>query len=154
MGQRRLLGGARKLRKRIRIRLDAVVLIQLGQVGRDLLGLGKAGIPVLGHGFRDRHRLQGQPVERCAVKLAGRDDRLPPADEHPQAELVALGALDLLELAEPARHRERAAFDQHRIGGIGAGFPGALQKVSEQVGRRMVHKRSRCVRWPLMSLSI
>jgi hypothetical protein len=70
-----------------------------------------------------------------------------PADEYPQAEVVALGALDLLELAEPPRHRERAALDQHRIGGIGAGLLGALQKVSEQVGRRMVHKRSRCVRW-------
>ena len=53
---------------------------------------------------------------------------------------MALGALDLLELAEAPRHGERAALDQHRIGGIGAGFPGALQKVGQQVGWRTVHK--------------
>jgi hypothetical protein len=46
---------------------------------------------------------------------------------------VAFGALDLLELAEAPRHRERAALDEHGIGGIGAGFAGALQEVAEQV---------------------
>jgi hypothetical protein len=84
-------------------------------------------------GLGDRHRLQGQTVERGAVELAGRDDRLPPADEHPQPEVVALGALDLLELAEPARHRKRAALHQHRVGGIGASLPGPLQEVAQQV---------------------
>ena len=51
------------------------------------------------------------------------------AQEHPQAEVAAFGALDVFGLAEAPRDRQRRAGDQHRIRRIGAGGAGAGNEV-------------------------
>ena len=57
--------------------------------------------------------------------------RLPTKTRKP--EVLALGALQLLELAEPARMADRGALDQQRVGGVGAGALGAADQVGEEI---------------------
>ena len=106
------------------------------QVERDRIrrrgGVGETGIGVLGHHPRHRHGALGQ-----SVKLAGSivldETWRPAAQEHPQPEVAAFGALDVLGLAQPALHRQRRAGDQHRIGRIRAGRAGTGDQVGEKV---------------------
>ena len=83
--------------------------------------------------LRDRERVLDQPLQARRPEVAGRDDCLAPADEHPKAQIGALGALDFLQFAEPAGGALAGALDQHRIGGIGARLPGAGDQVVEKV---------------------
>ena len=133
-GERRILGRRGELGQRLGAGLLAVVEIELGQLARDLVGIGEPGIAVLRHRPGDRQRVLDQALQARAVEIAGRDHRLAAADEHPQAEVAALRALDLLELAEPPGRAEAGALDQHRIGGIGAGLP-ARARSGRRAGR-------------------
>jgi hypothetical protein len=64
-----------------------------------------------------------------------RDHRLTLAEEDAQPEIVALRPLELLGLAEALGMRDRRAFEQHGVGGVGAGPPGAGDQVTENVER-------------------
>ena len=57
------------------------------------------------------------------------------ANRLPEAQIMALRALELLGLAEASGMRQRGALEQHRIGSIGAGPPGAPDKVLQQIDR-------------------
>ena len=83
-------------------------------------GLGEAGVRVLGHDLGHRDRALGQCGEPGGIDGGGGDDGGLLAEEHAQAEVVALGPLDVLGLAEAALHGERGAGDQHGIGGVGS----------------------------------
>jgi len=65
--------------------------------------------------------------------VRGRDDRLSLPDEDAQPEVLALGALELLELAEPAGMADRGALDEDRVGGVGAGRARLRDEVGEEV---------------------
>ena len=96
-------------------------------------GVGQAGVGILGHHPRHRHGALGQLLEAGGIHRAGRDDGGPLAQEHPQPEVAAFRALDVLGLAQPALHRQRGAGDQHRIRRIGPGGAGAGDQVGEEV---------------------
>src|SRR6266446_5764911 len=64
-------------------------------------------------------------AEHGGRAVARRHHRLPLPDQHAQPEILALRALQLLDLAEAAGVRQRDAVEQHGVGGIRAGLPGA-----------------------------
>ena len=107
--------------------------VEIGPVAGDLVGLGEPAERVLGHGARHRQGALDQLGERLRRAVARRHDRLPPADEDAQAEVLALRALELLDLAEAPGMRQRDALEQHRVGGIGAGLAGAGDEILQQV---------------------
>jgi len=76
--------------------------------------------------FRDgaghRHGARDEFVEGRRGAVARRDDRLLLADQHAQAEVLALRALELLGLAEPSRMRQRGAGDRDRVRGVRPGL--------------------------------
>ena len=96
---------------------------------------------VLGHGARHRDRALDEFLEHLRRAVAARHHRLPLADQHPQPEILAFRAFELLGLAEPARVRQRDALDHHRIGRIGP-LPQARARSDRAAGRC----RSRCRR--------
>ena len=105
-----------------------------GRARRDLLGLGEAGIAVLGHGPA-RSPPRARPGGRGRARRARRSRRSPAAGRRTRA-----GRDRGSRRARPSRacrgRRVAAsarALDEHRVGGIGAGFPGPLQKVAQQV---------------------
>ena len=96
-------------------------------------GVGEARVGILGHHPRHRHGALGQFLEAGGIHGAGRDHGRPLPQEHPQPEVAAFRALDVLGLAQPALHRQRRAGDQHRIRRIRAGRAGAGDQVGEEV---------------------
>ncbi len=92
-------------------------------------GVGQPGIWVLRHHTRHRHGTFGQFLEAGRVHGAGRHDRRMLAQEHPQAEVAAFGALDVFRLAEAPCDGQGGAGDQHRIRRISAGGAGAGDEV-------------------------
>ena len=100
---------------------------------RDLCRIGDPAKRVLGNGAGHRHRPLDQPLQRLGRAVGRRYDRLLTADEHPEAEIVPFRAFELLGLAEPPRMRQRGAFEQHRIGGIGTGPARPRDQILQQV---------------------
>ena len=133
MGERRLLGHGRLAGERVRLRFLAVVEIQDRIVAGDAIGLGEPGMRILGDRSRDRQRALDQPLQARPRAIARGHDRLPPADEHAQAEIGAFRALDILELAQAPARRLAAALDQHGVGRIGAGASGPGQEIGQKV---------------------
>ena len=69
-------------------------------------GLGQAGVGVLGHHLGHCDGALGQGGEAGRVQRGGRHDGGALAQEHAQAKVAALGALDVLGFAQPALHAE------------------------------------------------
>jgi len=97
-----------------------------------LSAVGKTGVPVHGRGAGHRHR----PLRQrggLAFGVVGGDQRLASADQHPQAEVVALRPLGFLDrsLAQLDRKRHRA--HRHRVGGVGSGAPRRLDQPRGQI---------------------
>ena len=128
-----LLGGARPFDQYLGSGLLRVEHVEGGPLAGDLAGLGEAAIGVLGHRLGHGHRALDEFVERLCRAIARRHDRLLPADQDPQPEIVALGAFELLGLAEPAAMRQGGALEQHRIGGLGAGALRPTDQVVQQI---------------------
>ena len=83
-------------------------------------------IRVLRH--HPRHRdgaLRELARSRAGSSGGGGDDGGALAHEHPQAEIAALGPLDMLGLARAGAAPRASAGDQHRVRRIGPGAPGA-----------------------------
>ena len=133
MGERCFLGDGGLSGQRLGGGLLAVVQIQARKLTGDLIGVGDPGVGVFGHRPRDRDRPLDQPVQARPPEVAGGHDRLPPADEHAQAEIAALRALDVVELAQAPGGRLAAAFDQEGIRGIGAGPAGPRQQCAQKI---------------------
>jgi len=102
----------------------------------DFGGIGDATIRVLGNGTGHRHRALDERCKCVSLTVGRRYDGLLPADEYPEAEIVALGAFELLGLAQTPRVRQRGAFEQHSIGGIGTGTTRPSDQILQQVKRR------------------
>ena len=64
--------------------------------------------------------------------VVGGDDGLALADDDAQAEIEALGAFELFDLAQTLAVRQRDAVDQHGVGLIGAGALGAADEVAQE----------------------
>ena len=120
-GERRLLGGARVPLERADVRERRVDQVEVGKLVRQQRRVGEAGVGVLGRDARHRDRALGERVRAIALHVVGRDDRLPPADQHAQAHVVAFGALGFLDLAVAHLDRERDRAHRDRVGGVRAG---------------------------------
>ncbi len=131
--QRGLLGGAGALDQGLGARLLGIEHVEDRPVAGDLVGVGQPAKRVLGHRLRHRQRALDQFGEHLGRPVARRHHRLPLANEDAQPEVLAFRALQLLGLAEAAGVRQRDALDQHRVGGIGAGFLGAGDEILQQV---------------------
>ena len=120
---------------------DGIEQIELGKVVREQRGIGEADIFVVGRDARHRHRAFGQPRNAVAADVVGRDHRLAPADQHPQADIVALGALGFLDTAVTHLDALRDAAHGDRIGGVRAGAPGGLdQALGQRRQRRLIEQ--------------
>ena len=106
--------------------------VEIGPAPRQLLLRGKAAIGILGHGMRHRDCAFDEFVDPRRIALVRRHGCLSLADEDTQAEIVALGALELLDPAEALRVRQRRALEQDGVGGIGAGAARAADQVAEK----------------------
>ena len=120
------------------ISVSALGLVRIEHVERrpvlrDLAGVGEAANGSSGHRARHRDRALDQFVEHLRRAVARRHHRLLLADQHPQPEILALRAFELLGLAEPAGMRQRDALEHHRIGRIGAGPQRAPDQIVQQV---------------------
>jgi len=102
---------------------------------RDLGGVGDAAMRVLGHGAGHRDRALDERGECLGRTVGRRRDGLLPADEHPEAEIVALRTFELLGLAQTLRVGQRDAFEQHGVGGISAGAARPPDQILQEVER-------------------
>src|SRR5271167_2694603 len=84
------LGGARPLDQYLGVGLLRVEHVERGPAAGDLVGLGEAAIGILRHRLGHRHGALDEFAERLRRTVARRHDRLLPADENPQAEVLAL----------------------------------------------------------------
>ena len=82
------------------------------------LGGRKAGIGILGRFARHRQAALDQRRQRFVRQVGRGDGRRALADEQAQADLLAFGAADALELAEAHLHARRALADIERVGGV------------------------------------
>ena len=76
---------------------------------------------VLRRDARHRDRALGERIRAVAAHVVGRDHGLPLADQHAQADVVALGALALLDRAVAHLDRLRDRAHRDRIGRVRAG---------------------------------
>ena len=127
--QRGFLAGARLRDQRRVVGFAGVDEVEVGPGCGELFGSGETAPFVFRHGARHRDGAVGQFVERAVAEIGRRDDRLLPADEGTQAEILAFLAFELLDLAEPQRMRQRGRAYQHGVGGVGAArFGGGDQR--------------------------
>ncbi len=118
--QTRRLGAQRAILEHGDRRQLGIEQIELGLRPRQQGRIGKAGELVLGRDLRHRHRALGERRD-VARDVVGRDHRGAAADEHAQPDVVAFGALRLLDGAFAHADVQRHRAHRHRIGGIGAG---------------------------------
>ncbi len=133
--ERRFLGRLGARDQRLGGRLLGIASVEIGEFPRDLAWLGNAAIGILRHDTRHRDGALDQRAQRLRRAIVRRDDRLALAEEDAQAEIVTLGALELLGLAETLGMGDGGAFDEHRIGGVGAGAASARDDIGEKVER-------------------
>ena len=96
-------------------------------------GVGEAGPGVLRQQPGGGHRVLGQGPQRRPIGAGrgGRGDAA--ADQHPQAELARLLALEILERTQAPGELRLVALDQEGVGGIGAAAPRGGEGGIEQV---------------------
>jgi hypothetical protein len=128
-----LLGGLGALDQQLGAWLDRVEHVERRPLTCELLGVGQAAKRVLRHRPGHRQGALDQLGEHFRRAVARRHNRLLFADQHAQTEILALRAFQLLDLTEPPGVRQRCAFEQHRIGRIGAGFSGSADQILQQV---------------------
>ena len=134
--ERRSLGferAALEFRGRGHVRIEQ---IEIGEVAREQCGIGKADIFVVGRDARHRNRSLGKLGHGIAAGVVGRDHRLAPADQHAQADIVALGTFGFLDAAVADLDALRDATHGDRIGRIRAGALGSLHQPLREIGER------------------
>ena len=113
-----------------RVRFAARPRVEVGQVAaHQQFGGREPGIGIFGRFARP------SPCARSTKRRAPRREKSDDAtladrwpEEDAQADLLAFGALDVLELAEAHLHAARAVADVDGVGGVGAGVRGALDE--------------------------
>ena len=131
--ERGILGRPGALDQGLGARLVGIEHVEGRPVLRDLGGVGQADERVLGHGARHRDRALDEFVEHLRRAVAARHHRLPLADQHPQPEIAAFRAFELLGLAEPAGMRQRDSLEHHGVGRVGPGPQRAPDQIVQQV---------------------
>ena len=116
---------------RRQVRIDQV---EIGKIMRQQARIGEPGILVLRRHARHGHRAFGERLGAVGGQIVGGDDRLAAADQHAQAEIVALGALAFLHGAVAHLDRQRHRAHRDRVGGIGAGGAGGLHQALGALG--------------------
>jgi len=87
------------------------------------------------------HRALGQSRNAVAAHVVGRNHRLALADQHAQADIVALGALALLDASVAQLDGLRDAAHRHGIGRIGARASGSLdQPLGKRAQGRLIEQ--------------
>ncbi|CEG09358.1 hypothetical protein BN961_02783 [Afipia felis] len=122
--------------KDIERRHVAVEQIEIGKVLRQQRRIGKTHECVLRRDLGHRHRARGERCDIVAADVVGGDHRLPLADQHPQADIVTLGALRFLDAPVANFDTLRHAAHCHRIGGIRACFFRSLDEALRNIGER------------------
>ena len=110
--------------------------IEIGKFARQQRRIGKADILVVGRNPRHRHRALGELCDAVAADVVGRDHGLALAEQHAQADIVAFGALGFLDAAVAHLDALRDVAYRDRIGRIGAGAFGRLDKALRQRAQR------------------
>ncbi len=116
-------------------RFDVVADVQLRRRLGQLVRVGQAAVRILRHRARHGQRAFHQLVERGRRGVRGRDDRLAPADEDPEAEVVAFLPLEALQLAKALGMGERDGMRVQRVGRVRACGLGLRDQAVEQVER-------------------
>ena len=119
-----------------RRRHRAVEQIEIGEIAREQRGIGKPDIFVVGRDARHRHRALGKFCDAVAADIVSGDHRLPPSDQHAQADIVTLGAFGFLDAAVADFDTLRNPAHRDRVGGIGAGMFGGLHQAMRQCAKR------------------
>ena len=125
--QARGLGAQRAILEHGDRRHVGIEQIERGLRARQSRFIGKAGELVLGRDLGHRHRALRQRRD-VAGDVVGRHHRGAAADEHAQPDVVALGALRLIDRAFAHADAERHRTHRNRIGGIGAGAARSLHE--------------------------
>jgi hypothetical protein len=107
-----------------------------GEIG----GVGEADGRVLGRLARHGDGAGGHLGDGVGLRVGGGDDGLPGADEDPEADVDAFGALGMFEAALEDVDREGRAVDRERVGGIGPGAARGGEKLVGEGGEIGGHK--------------
>ncbi len=93
----------------------------------------EAGVGVFGGEARHGHGAFEQLGAALGRDVGAGDGGLALADEHAQAEIAGLLALDLLQLTEPDADGKGLAFAHHGLGRVGPGLQGPADQVMQQI---------------------
>ncbi|MGY4482786.1 hypothetical protein ACVWWR_001977 [Bradyrhizobium sp. LM3.2] len=115
--------------------------IEIGEVAREQRGVGKTDIFIVWRNARHRNGAFGKRGHGIAAGVIGRDHRLAPADQHAQADIVALGPLGFLDAAVAHLDALRDATHRDRIGRICAGAFGSLHQPLREIRERRLVKQ-------------
>ena len=131
----RLLRAARRLFERGGVGQRTVDQIEIGKFARQPLRIREPGVAILRRHIGHRNRALGQRCNAIACDVIGGHHRLPAADQHAQADVVALRAFRFLDGAVAHLDRLRHRAHRHRIGRIGAGGARGLQQTFRKRGQ-------------------
>ena len=132
--QARRLGAQRAILERGDRRQFGIEQIELGKIARQQRRIGEARELVLGRDLRHRHRALGERRD-VARDVVGRHHRGAAADEHAQTDVVALGALGLIDRAFAHADAQRHRAHRDRVGGIGAGAARGGDETLGEIGQ-------------------
>jgi hypothetical protein len=132
-GQRRILGRRGAGDQRLGIRLLGIRQVEIDR-DQPVRRIGEAGMGVLRHHPRHGDGALGERREALRRGIGGGDDRLPLAEEDAEAEVEALGPLQLLDRAEPAGDMEGGVADEDGVGGVRPGAAGGGDEVLQGIG--------------------
>ena len=110
--------------------------IEIWKLARQQRRIGEADIVVIRRDARHRHRALGELCDAIAADIVGGDHRLPLADQHAQADIVAFGALGFLDAAVAHLDALRDAAHRDRVRGIRAGAPRRLDETLREIAER------------------
>ncbi len=113
------------------------------KVARQQRLIGQSGEAILGRRARHGDRSLSQGFKTVAVHVVGRNHRLPLSDQHPQADIVALGALRFFNCPVAHVDRKRDAAHRDGVGGVGASAFGGGDQAFGEIGEcGLIEKRS------------
>ena len=124
---------ARVLLQLRHVRQCRIDQVEIGALVRQQRGVGETGIFVFRRDARHRNRALGKRIGAIALEVVGGDDGLLATDQHAQADIVALGALGLLDIALAHLDRQRHRTHRDRVGGVRAGL---ARGIDQAFGKR------------------
>ena len=95
--------------------------VDIGVVLDQLRRIGEAAVGVFGHGLGHGHGALHQLLDRVGLHVAGGNAGLLLADDDAQAQVLLLGTLQLLHLAQPLGVGKADGVGDQGVGLVGAG---------------------------------